>query len=70
MQSNLDLTAVRVSGEAYVIRFEPRNELKVFDEIFGKYARFGTSKPKPTVSTICTKLSSHHQKKKCCDVWH
>lgn len=57
IQSNLDLTAARVSFNAYAIRFESRSDLKVFDEIFGKYACFVTSEPKPTVSTLCTKLS-------------
>ena len=52
MRSNLDLTAVRVTGEAYTVRSETRSQLRTFDEIVGKYACYGTSEPKPLLKLV------------------
>ena len=60
MRSNLDLTAVRVTGETFTVRFESWSNLKAFDDVFGKYDHYRTSKPKPSLATICTKLSLDH----------
>ena len=51
MRASLDLNAVQINGEPVVILLETRNELKIFDSLFNKFSRYGTSEPKPTVDS-------------------
>ena len=59
MHTSLDLNVVQMSGQSYTLRFETRSNLEIFDLLFGKYSRYGTSEDKPTVGHTL-KLEQHH----------
>ena len=47
MWSHLDLIAVKVSGEVFLIKYDTKDQFEVFDSLFGAYSRYGSSQNKP-----------------------
>lgn len=60
MRSLLDVCNDIEETSTEVIRFQSVSEFKCFDNVFGKYSRYGTSEPKPS-SQSSTRLQSHHR---------
>ena len=60
MRSHLDLNAVKVTGEVFLLKYETKNQFKVFDSLFGAYSRYGSSQNRPGIGKTLQVEEYHH----------